>query len=87
MSNHDAQELPEAPDTSVRGEQRTPTQEGSLEATIEQKLEGLIEQMRADMARGIHEHPLTVLEQRLADARIQLEEEEFSELAARLNLR
>jgi hypothetical protein len=61
-----------------------PEQEGALDATVNEKVDGLVEQIRADIARGDAEDAATILNQRLGDSGIQVTEEEFRALLTRI---
>lgn len=64
--------------------QRFPEQDGSLDATDEQRREGLIEQIQADIADGHVSDPAQMLRERLDESGIVVSDEEFLELLARL---
>jgi hypothetical protein len=62
----------------------TPQQEGALDASVNEKMDGLVEQIRADIARGDAEDAASILRQRLGDSGIQVTEEEFRALLTRI---
>ncbi|MFP3464382.1 hypothetical protein [Leifsonia sp. SIMBA_070] len=60
--------------------QDEPIMHGSADATDESKVAGIVEQVRADMQLRGSEDSERLLKQRLADAGIQLPQEEISRL-------
>jgi predicted negative regulator of RcsB-dependent stress response len=65
-------------------EQHEPALDGALEATDEQRIDGIVAQVAADIAQ--HEDPdvEALLRQRLADSGIELGDAEIRGLAARV---
>jgi hypothetical protein len=63
----------------VRGE---PVQEGALEATDDERIAGIVEQVRGDITRGTEGDPVRLLRQRLDDAGVAVSDEQFEELVA-----
>ena len=63
-------------------DQGTPIEDGSDDASKSEKLNGLVEQMRQDVAAGNVTDVEDALRQRLDDAGIDLDEQEFAELLA-----
>ena len=61
-----------------------PVEDGHNEANDNDKLDGIVEQMRGDMGQGNVLDIPDVLRQRLADAGITVTDEEFDALVARL---
>lgn len=64
--------------------QDEPTQAGTNDATDDQRLAGVIAQVRADVALGHTGDAAGVLKQRLDDAAISLSEEDFAAAVAKL---
>ena len=65
-------------------EQDTPVENGSNDATDNEKIDGIIEQVRGDVTIGDPQDPREILAQRLADAGLVVSEAEFERLAAKL---
>jgi hypothetical protein len=65
-------------DTTAPGEHRH-------DAPVNDKLDGLVDQMRADISQGHVDDVAEVLHQRLADAGIDLSDDEFDQLLSRLS--
>ena len=63
-------------------DQGTPIEDGSDDASRSEKLAGLVEQMRQDVAAGNVTDVEDALRQRLDDASIDLDEQEFAALLA-----
>ena len=63
-------------------DQGTPIEDGSDDASKSEKLAGLVEQMRQDVAAGNVTDVEDALRQRLDDASIDLDEQEFAALLA-----
>ena len=61
-----------------------PVEDGHNEANDNDKLDGIVEQMRGDMGQGNVLDIPDVLRQRLADAGITVSDAEFDALVARL---
>ncbi|WP_168627796.1 MULTISPECIES: hypothetical protein [unclassified Cryobacterium] len=70
--------------TDAEEPRTTPEQEGALDATVNEKVDGLVEQIRADIASGDAEDAASILSQRLGDSGIQVTEEEFRALLTRI---
>jgi len=67
------------------GELSEPVQDGSDDATREQKIAGLARQVEADLALRPQEDLLTELRLRLFDAGIAVDEAELQDIAARIS--
>jgi hypothetical protein len=65
-------------------EQDTPIEDGHDDASQKDKLAGLVEQMQQDVAMGNVSDLDDALRQRLNDTGIELDEQEFAALAARV---
>jgi hypothetical protein len=63
-------------------EQRTPIEHGHDDASDDDKLAGLVEQMRQDVAAGNITDVEDALRQRLDDIGIELDEQQFAALLA-----
>ena len=63
-------------------DQATPIEDGSDDASKSEKLAGLVEQMRQDVAAGNVTDVEDALRQRLDDTGIDLDEQEFAALLA-----
>ena len=63
-------------------DQGTPIEDGSDDASKSEKLAGLVEQMRQDVAAGNVTDVEDALRQRLDDAGLELDESEFAALLA-----
>lgn len=63
-------------------EQATPIEDGSDDASKSEKLAGLVDQMRQDVAAGNVTDVEDALRQRLDDTSIDLDEQEFAALLA-----
>lgn len=61
-----------------------PVEEGSGEATDQERIDGLLEQMRADLELGNVDDVRSALAQRLADAGIPVDADELDGLVASL---
>lgn len=61
-----------------------PVQDGHDAATDDQKIAGIVEQMRADLSQGNVDDLREVLAQRLHDAELELSEAQFAKIAAEL---
>lgn len=59
-------------------EQNEPIQDGSTDALDDEKLAGIIEQVRSDVSLGNVDDVTNVLRQRLDDAAIDLSEADFA---------
>lgn len=60
------------------------TQEGADEATVREKIDGLVEQVRADYELGEFDDPAAELRERLAEAGLPISGIEFERIVARL---
>lgn len=60
--------------------QHKPVEAGSLEATDDERIAGIIEQVRADASVG-HGDPVALLRHRIDESGIQVSDEDFGELA------
>lgn len=67
-----------------QGELSEPVQDGSGDATRDDKIAGLLQQVAADVALRPGEDALGLLTLRLADAGIEMDQNEIEELAANL---
>jgi len=65
--------------------QTQPIEDGHDDAGTGEKIEGLLEQSRQDIAQGHIDDPADVLRQRLHDAGVTVSDEEFDALVSRLN--
>src|SRR5690554_1591028 len=66
-------------------QQNAPIEEGSDEATNDEAIDGVVEQVRADIQLGhTHEDVLTLLHQRFSEANIEISREREEELAEQL---
>jgi len=66
--------------------QDSPVQDGHDDATNEQELDGIVEQVRSDLGSGhTHESALEMLRQRTTESKIEVSEERLRELAERLS--
>jgi hypothetical protein len=63
-------------------EQRQPIEDGHDDASDRDRLDGLVEQTKQDVAMGHVDDAETALRQRLADAGIDVDDEEFATLLA-----
>ena len=68
------------------GELSEPVQEGSNDATRDQKIAGLVRQVAADLALRPQEDLLTQLRVRLSDAGITVDEDELIAIAGTIAL-
>ena len=68
------------------GELSEPVQEGSNDATRDQKISGLVRQVAADLALRPQEDLLTQLRVRLSDAGITVDEDELIAIAGTIAL-
>jgi hypothetical protein len=64
--------------------QDTPIEDGHDDASTKDKLDGLVEQMRQDVAQGAAPDVEDALRQRLTDSGIHVDEQEFAALVARI---
>ena len=65
--------------------QDAPIEDGSDDATNEQAVQGILEQVRADIGMGhTHESPAELLRERFTQSGVQVSEERLSALAAEL---
>ena len=61
-----------------------PIQHGSNDATLDQKLDGLVAQVRVDYLQGTATDVAAVLQQRLIDSGIELDADAIAALAERV---
>lgn len=61
------------------------TEHGHNTATPSEKLDGIVEQMRGDIGQGNVSDVTDALRQRLADANLEVSEDEFRSILARLS--
>ena len=61
-----------------------PIEDGHDDADVAEKIAGLLEQTRQDLAQNHVDDVDDVLRQRLADAKIEVTDDEFEKLAAQL---
>jgi hypothetical protein len=66
--------------------QTEPIEDGSTDATDQDRIDGIIEQTRADVNEGHVDNVRDALAQRLSDAGITVSREEFDELVSRLSV-
>lgn len=59
-------------------------QEGADEATVREKIDGLVEQVRADYRVGEFDDPAAELRERLAEAGLPMSGTEFERVVAQL---
>ncbi|GAB3030611.1 hypothetical protein GCM10027052_03570 [Parafrigoribacterium mesophilum] len=64
------------------GERGDHVQDGAREATDDERIWGIIEQVRGDLLRGTETEPELILRQRLDDAAIVVPDEQFARLLA-----
>jgi hypothetical protein len=64
--------------------QDSPIQDGSDDASLEQKLAGLVAQTRADYLQGVTTDVAAHLQQRLIDSGIELSQERIEQLALKV---
>jgi hypothetical protein len=62
-----------------------PVEEGALEATDDERIAGIVEQVRADLAIGTQSDAAGLLRQRLDDAAVVVTEDQFARLLAQVN--
>lgn len=67
-----------------RSTQDDPIEAGAADATDDAKLDGIIEQVRGDIAVGNVADTAEVLRQRLEDAGLHIDDVDFAELLERL---
>lgn len=68
--------------TDSNGTQDSPIQDGSDDASIEEKLRGLVAQVRHDFHTGVSPDPDEDLRRRLGDSGIVLSDEEYAKQLA-----
>ena len=61
------------------------TEHGHNTAAPDEKLDGIVEQMRGDMGQGNVSDARDALRQRLADASLEVSDDEFESILARLS--
>jgi hypothetical protein len=71
-------------DDSTPRDQTAPIEDGSQEASDQDRIDGLIEQTRADVSQGHVDDVRDALAQRLADAGVNVSADEFEQLLARV---
>lgn len=71
--------------TDSTGTQDSPVEDGSDDATIEEKLRGLVAQIRRDFHIGVSPDPEEDLRRRLGDSGIEISDDEFEKLLADIN--
>jgi hypothetical protein len=62
-----------------------PVEDGALEATDDERIAGIIEQVRADILLGTQIDAESLLRERLADAAIAVTDDQFVSLLADVN--
>jgi hypothetical protein len=62
-----------------------PVEEGALEATDDERIAGIVEQVRADLEIGTQSDAAGLLHQRLDDAAVVVTENQFARLLAQVN--
>jgi hypothetical protein len=71
-------------DDSTPRDQSAPIEDGSDDASAQDRIDGIVEQTRADVAQGHVGDVRDTLAQRLGDAGMEVSRDEFEELLARL---
>ncbi|MCU1439528.1 MAG: hypothetical protein JWP85_525 [Rhodoglobus sp.] len=71
-------------DDSTSRDQSAPIEDGSDDASDKDRIEGILEQTRADVAQGHVDNVRDALAQRLGDAGMEVSRDEFEELLARV---
>ena len=71
-------------DDSTPRDQTAPIEDGSEDASDQDRIDGLVEQTRADVAQGHVDNVRDALAQRLADAGVTVSVDEFEQLLARV---
>lgn len=72
------------PNPSELNEQNQPVQQGSFDATDDERLQGLLSQVAADLDARPDEDAVGLLTLRLADAGIEMDHDEIVTLAGEL---
>jgi hypothetical protein len=62
-----------------------PVEDGALEATDDERIAGIVEQVRADLEIGTQSDAAGLLHQRLDDAAVVVTEDQFATLLAQVN--
>jgi hypothetical protein len=62
-----------------------PVEDGALEATDDERIAGIVEQVRADLEIGTQSDAAGLLHQRLDDAAVMVTENQFARLLAQVN--
>jgi hypothetical protein len=62
-----------------------PVEDGALEATDDERIAGIVEQVRADLEIGTQSDAAGLLHQRLDDAAVVVTEDQFARLLAQVN--
>jgi hypothetical protein len=62
-----------------------PVEDGALEATEDERIAGIVEQVRADLEIGTQSDAAGLLRQRLDDAAVVVTEDQFARLLAQVN--
>jgi hypothetical protein len=62
-----------------------PVEDGALEATDDERIAGIVEQVRADLEIGTQSDAAGLLHQRLDDAAVVVTENQFARLLAQVN--
>jgi hypothetical protein len=62
-----------------------PVEDGALEATDDERIAGIVEQVRADLEIGMQSDAAGLLHQRLDDAAVVVTEDQFARLLAQVN--
>ena len=62
-----------------------PVEEGALEATDDERIAGIVEQVRADLEIGTQSDAEGLLRQRLDDAAVVVTDDQFASLLAQVN--
>jgi hypothetical protein len=63
-----------------------PVEDGALEATDDERIAGIVEQVRADLEIGTQYDAAGLLHQRLDDAAVVVTEDQFARLLAQVNV-
>jgi hypothetical protein len=67
-------------DHEHRAEQDDPVEDGHADASDRDRLDGVVEQTKQDVAMGHVDDPESALRERLADVGIEVDEQEFATL-------
>jgi len=62
-----------------------PVQDGAREATDDERIAGIVDQVRADILLGTQSDVISLLRQRLDDAAVVVTDDQFARLLAQIN--